>query len=756
MPHDPSNERRYPPPAPITTSRGSQPVAYSGRQVAAPNSGIESTISHTFFLWVLRQWWAIVIPAGLVLAAIAAALVFLFYVPKYESTALLMIENAAPYIAFSSQDQGGQSERYVQTQLELLRSAVVLEPVLGRPEIAAMKDLDGVPDRVKYLREHLTIKQVGRSELYNITYASPSAQNAANLVNAVAAEYLSLHAGDEFDRSQRVIDILEEERRRRGLEVERLRTRVVELAKDVTGRDPFGGNKVTDAKLALSPVGAIFQSLTDTEVDQEVRRAELQSLVDSPAVRPEQMEVSGVLDLEVENSEAVRTRQQAIKQTEAMMEAIKTRAMRFQKDPQWATDPNYVGLKGQLEQQTKDLTEAKAKAREVIIAEKQAKQSEEKAEHITKMKRELASLNARRELLAKRFSDQVKDLQSGGAKSVEFEFARGELEREEKVFELIASRKLALQTELRAPARVQLRQKANLATVPLVPIPYKLLLLACSAAFVAPFGLAVVREITVRRISDIEQLAQETSLRVLGEVAALPVRYIAVSPNQLSGRIRRDTYVYAESINSLRTNLALANGHDRHVYAVTSAASGEGKTSVAVSLAMSISNATKEPTLIIDGDMRRPFVANMLKAKNQPGLFEVLAKKANVDDAIQSVGENNLHVIPAGRATKSTHSVVDIADVKQLLEQLGKRFATIIIDTPPILGASESLVLAKVADSVLFCSLSNVSKASQVRLAIDRLEHAQVNLAGAVLSGKSAKQYEYVYGYYADRIETES
>jgi Mrp family chromosome partitioning ATPase len=76
-----------------------------------------------------------------------------------------------------------------------------------------------------------------------------------------------------------------------------------------------------------------------------------------------------------------------------------------------------------------------------------------------------------------------------------------------------------------------------------------------------------------------------------------------------------------------------------------------------------------------------------------------------------------------------------------------------VIDTPPILGASESLILAKAADAVLFCSLCNASKARQVRLAIERLEHAQVNLAGAVLSGMPAKRYEYVYGYYANRVE---
>jgi capsular exopolysaccharide synthesis family protein len=273
--------------------------------------------------------------------------------------------------------------------------------------------------------------------------------------------------------------------------------------------------------------------------------------------------------------------------------------------------------------------------------------------------------------------------------------------------------------------------------------------------FVAPFGLALLREMTVRRISDVEQLASESRLRVLGEVAALPVRYVAVSPNQIAGRLRRDTYIFAESINSLRTNLELAGEiSDRRVLVVTSASPGEGKTSVAVSLAMSISNATEKPTLIIDGDMRSPSVATMLKAKNQPGLFEVLSNKCNVNEAIQQVGQSTLYFIPGGRATRSTHTVVGINETKKLLDQLRHRFSTIIIDTPPILGASESLVLAKAADSVLFCSLCDVSKAKQIRIAVDRLEHARVNIAGAVLSGTPERRYEYVYGYYANRLES--
>jgi Mrp family chromosome partitioning ATPase len=84
----------------------------------------------------------------------------------------------------------------------------------------------------------------------------------------------------------------------------------------------------------------------------------------------------------------------------------------------------------------------------------------------------------------------------------------------------------------------------------------------------------------------------------------------------------------------------------------------------------------------------------------------------------------------------------------ELLARLRTTYPAIIIDTPPILGASESIVLAKVADAVLFCSLCGVSKVKQVRLAVERLEHAGVNLAGAVLSGSSVERYAFTYGYY--------
>ncbi len=85
-----------------------------------------------------------------------------------------------------------------------------------------------------------------------------------------------------------------------------------------------------------------------------------------------------------------------------------------------------------------------------------------------------------------------------------------------------------------------------------------MLLLACLLTLAAPFGAAVANELIIRRISNAEQLQQESSLRLLGEVARFPVRQVSSRQQQsLSPARKRDLYVYAESIDSLRTNLRL-------------------------------------------------------------------------------------------------------------------------------------------------------------------------------------------------------
>jgi Mrp family chromosome partitioning ATPase len=105
------------------------------------------------------------------------------------------------------------------------------------------------------------------------------------------------------------------------------------------------------------------------------------------------------------------------------------------------------------------------------------------------------------------------------------------------------------------------------------------------------------------------------------------MRRIAGSPKALPATEQRQLMIYTESIESLRTNLMLtenlgAPGHGK-VIAICSAASGEGKTSIATSLGMSIAEATNHPTLVFDADLRAPEISKFFEVPNHPGVSEV-------------------------------------------------------------------------------------------------------------------------------------
>ena len=470
-------------------SRALRPVASSSqralyvRDISRPPNGVgDIRISPAFLMWVFRQWWMVGVPIGLVLSAAAGAGVLYFHVPRYEAKALLMIEDISPFVAFADRGDRQESQRYIETQLEILRSPVVLEPVLSRPEIASLDELSDQPDRLKALREGLSVAPLGRSELYNISYISPSPEAAAAIVNAVAAEYMVFHADDDSQRSQRVIDILEVERQRRALDVDRLRKRLVDLAEEVTGKDPYGGT-VTDVQRALNPLGSLFESLTDAEAEREELKAQLQFLTESHPLVKDSFESSRLLDLGVDNLPEVAEKQATIKAIKAEMEQIKNDVIKEVKNPRWEDRPTYVKLKKELQQREQELIEFKSEQRETILVQRREERKFEREQDIAKTRRQLELLDRRHELLSKRFADQLNELQTGEGKSVELEFARAELAREEKVFELIASRKLALQTEMRAPARIQLTRKADVPTMPIEPVPYKILFVVCSAVF---------------------------------------------------------------------------------------------------------------------------------------------------------------------------------------------------------------------------------------------------------------------------------
>jgi Mrp family chromosome partitioning ATPase len=136
--------------------------------------------------------------------------------------------------------------------------------------------------------------------------------------------------------------------------------------------------------------------------------------------------------------------------------------------------------------------------------------------------------------------------------------------------------------------------------------------------------------------------------------------------------------------------------------------------------------------------------------------MEVLHGECTVEEAILKMEDSGLHVMTAGISGNRTGDPLRNGILRQLFQQLRKRYKYIIIDTPPILSAGESLSFGKVADGTLLCALRDVSRIPRTRKALARLVAAGIRPLGAVLAGVPASAHEAAYNYAYGISESDS
>jgi capsular exopolysaccharide synthesis family protein len=245
-------------------------------------------------------------------------------------------------------------------------------------------------------------------------------------------------------------------------------------------------------------------------------------------------------------------------------------------------------------------------------------------------------------------------------------------------------------------------------------------------------------EFRTQRVTD-SAMCDKKGLSVIGEIARLP-------SHAKSSKGRR---VFEESIDTLRASLFLGiETRDTRSIAVVSSMSGEGKSSVASQLALSIAKATGETVLLVDGDLRCPDQHEIFGLEIGPGLSGVLSGKATLLDAIDKSLGNRIHVLPAGPLSGSPHRLLSADKMKKFVEEALETYQYVVLDTAPVLSAGESLAVASAVDATLLCVMRDLSRMENVTRTTRRLEAVGATLAGTVFSGVTARQYAYRYGDY--------
>lgn len=208
-------------------------------------------------------------------------------------------------------------------------------------------------------------------------------------------------------------------------------------------------------------------------------------------------------------------------------------------------------------------------------------------------------------------------------------------------------------------------------------------------------------------------------------------------------------HIYAEAYRNLRSALLFQalEGDRPKIILITSSVPGEGKSTVAANLATTMALGGSR-VLLIDADLRRGRLHKILQAQSDPGLAEVLSKKAVADHVIQSTNLPNLSFIGRGSEGTNPSDLFLSEATPQLLDYLRTKFDHIIIDTCPVFAADDATTLAPLVDGALFVVRGKQTQAGMAREALDLLHQRQTKILGVVFNGvDSTARTHYYYRY---------
>ncbi|WP_309064572.1 polysaccharide biosynthesis tyrosine autokinase [Microbacterium sp.] len=301
-----------------------------------------------------------------------------------------------------------------------------------------------------------------------------------------------------------------------------------------------------------------------------------------------------------------------------------------------------------------------------------------------------------------------------------------------------------------APVTVILGESASLPTSPAFPDTTTSLLIGGLLGLGAGIAFAIMRAISDRRIRPGDDVEQRLGVSVLGtipQVTSMGAGQRLIDPNDTHSK---SGFAVTESLRTMRTNLQFmdVDNPPRRIV-VTSPLPGEGKSTVAANLA-AILAANGEHVALVDGDLRRPTVANTMGLVPGAGLTDVLAGRAELIEVLQRAPKSpGLVVLGAGTIPPNPSELLGSARMRAVLDELAQH-AIVIIDAPPLLPVTDGAILTHQADGAILVVTVGKTTYDLVEKAFSALEKVSGRLLGVVLNrapltGAGAKNYAYQY-----------
>lgn len=256
---------------------------------------------------------------------------------------------------------------------------------------------------------------------------------------------------------------------------------------------------------------------------------------------------------------------------------------------------------------------------------------------------------------------------------------------------------------------------------------------------------AVIRRLFGTRLSSTADLHKLTESPILGEVASID------GSTPVAAVIRRDPNSrVAESMRNVVAALRYVDvEHTRRILMITSASASEGKTSVALGMALTLAEVGNR-VLYVEADLRRPKASMYTQLDPSVGLTSVLVNDYSLEDAVQTWGQPNLRLLLSGDLPPNPSQLLSGSRLPALLAQAGATYDYVIVDSAPILPVADSLWVAPSVDAVILTTRLNQTTHEALRRALASVETSQTPLLGIIVNDVKLSTKS---GYYATSKE---
>lgn len=684
---------------------------------------------------IQRRKWGI-LGLAFFITLLVTVIVFMM-TPIYSSSVTLLVEQNKSKLASmdAAYSGAGSDQGYYTTQVEMLKSRALMEAVVDKLKLTT-HPLFNAPVKSSFINSALvgmgigsdsslakdekkvrkntamalagmvTIEPSRTSQMITISVISADREMAATIANAVAETYIELDLDAKYKMTQkatswmnvRLVALKDNlDKSERALQEYREQHNIIEAK----GLD-LGG--------ATSQLGSSLGSLT------EARMARAQAQTNVEQVR------------RAKGSELAHPIIQRNPQVASMMSAVADHERKVSElaNRYGSQHPKLLDAQAELKQTRENL---RLKVAEAVAG----------------LEREYEVARANEAALAGAVAQAKQAIQGSNRKEFELTSLEREVKTNRELYDMFMG-------QLKGTSAVGDMQTVVARVVdPAIVSDYAVKpkkKIVIGSAFILSLLLGVGIALLLERLDTSVRSAEDAERKLgLPMLAAVPL--VELTAGQSAGLHYRDApkSLFAESIKTIRTGILLSGiDHPKKTLVVTSSVPGEGKSTVAINLALA--HAQTKRVLLIDADMRRPSVAKVLGLDNtHPGLSMLVLGMQTIDKCVYKIEGSTLEVLTAGSIPPNPLELLLSEKFKELLAKLSETYDTIIIDSPPVKLVSDAVILSSMATGVVFVLRADATPFQLARIAIRSLQRGGASMFGVVLNQANFKNEEYYGGY---------